>query len=162
MRSSCLIHSEEAHEGCAPRTSLGAQGALTLRWQIELLFTEWKSYANLHAFDTEKGTIAEALTWAALCAAVLKRYCAHLTPRLLHVPISTQKVAMCGRHFLPAIFRALMCCPRQLRSALRHAFEDLSKNAPRAHPKRRCHLRSLKDRPATCFREPLKTNQYSR
>jgi hypothetical protein len=27
MRSSCLIHSEEAHVGCAPRTGLGAQGA---------------------------------------------------------------------------------------------------------------------------------------
>jgi hypothetical protein len=23
-----------------------------LRWQVELLFKEWKSYANLHAFDT--------------------------------------------------------------------------------------------------------------
>jgi hypothetical protein len=108
----------------------------TLRWQIELLFKEWKSYANLRAFDTEKVTIAEGLIWAALCAAILKRYCAHLTQRLLHVPISTRKVAMCGRHFLPAIFQALMYCPRQLTSALRHAFEYLSKNAQRAHPKR--------------------------
>ena len=108
----------------------------TLRWQIELLFKEWKSYANLHAFDTEKVTIAEGLIWAALCAAILKRYCAHLTQRLLRVPISTRKVAMCGRHFLPAIFRALMHCPRQLTSALRHAVEYLSKNAQRAHPKR--------------------------
>src|SRR2546426_10171512 len=31
-----------------------------LRWQVELLFKEWKSYANLHTFDTEKETIAEA------------------------------------------------------------------------------------------------------
>ena len=108
----------------------------TLRWQIELLFKEWKSYANLHAFDTEKVNIAEGLIWAALCAAILKRYCAHLTQRLLHVPISTRKVAMCGRHFLPAIFHALMYCPRQLTSALRHAFEYLSKNAQRAHPER--------------------------
>src|SRR3989442_11780194 len=23
------------------------------RWQVELLLKEWKSYANLHAFDTE-------------------------------------------------------------------------------------------------------------
>ena len=95
-----------------------------------------KSYANLHAFDTEKVTIAEGLIWAALCAAILKRYCAHLTQRLLHVPISTRKVAMCGRHFLPAIFYALMYCLRQLTSALRNAFEYLAQNAQRAHPKR--------------------------
>ncbi len=108
----------------------------TLRWQIELLFKEWKSYANLHAFDTEKATIAEGLIWAALCAAILKRYCAHLTQRLLRVPISTRKVAMCGRHFLPPIFHALMYRPRQLDLALGHAFEYLSKNAKRAHPNR--------------------------
>jgi hypothetical protein len=27
--------------------------AYHLRWQVELLFKEWKSYANLHAFDTQ-------------------------------------------------------------------------------------------------------------
>ena len=32
-----------------------------LRWQVELLFKEWKSYANLHAFDTSKAGIAERL-----------------------------------------------------------------------------------------------------
>src|SRR5205814_6997687 len=48
-----------------------------LRWQVELLFKEWKSYANLHAFDTEKAPIAEGLIWAALTAALLKRFFAH-------------------------------------------------------------------------------------
>ncbi len=32
-----------------------------LRWQVELLFKEWKSYANLHAFDTSNASIAEGL-----------------------------------------------------------------------------------------------------
>ena len=36
-----------------------------LRWQIELLFKEWKSYANLHAFNTRNRGIAEGLIWAA-------------------------------------------------------------------------------------------------
>src|SRR5437870_9341827 len=33
------------------------------RWQVELLFKEWKSYANLHAFDTAKVAIVEGLIW---------------------------------------------------------------------------------------------------
>ncbi len=30
-----------------------------LRWHVELLLKEWKSYTNLHQFDTEKDTISE-------------------------------------------------------------------------------------------------------
>ena len=40
------------------------------RWQIELCFKEWKSYANLHKFDTANPHIAEGLIWASLCAAI--------------------------------------------------------------------------------------------
>ena len=47
------------------------------RWQIELCFKEWKSYANLHKFDTANPHIAEGLIWASLCAAILKRFLAH-------------------------------------------------------------------------------------
>ena len=43
-------------------------------YNIELLFQEWKSYANLHAFDTEKPAIVEGLIWAAIAAAALKRF----------------------------------------------------------------------------------------
>jgi hypothetical protein len=34
------------------------------RWQIELLSKEWKSYANLHKFDTANQHIAAGLIWA--------------------------------------------------------------------------------------------------
>ena len=43
------------------------------RWQIELVFKDWKSYANLHKFDTANEHIAAGLIWASLCAAVLQR-----------------------------------------------------------------------------------------
>lgn len=107
-----------------------------LRWQIELLFKEWKSHANLHAFDTANPAIAEGLIWAALCAAVVKRYCAHITQRMAGVCISTQKVAMCIHHVLIDLLRALMHKPRNLNAAVGRAIKFLSSNARRAHPKR--------------------------
>ena len=51
------------------------------RRQIELCYKEWKSYANLHKFDTANVHIAEGLIWASLCAAILKRFLAHPAAR---------------------------------------------------------------------------------
>jgi hypothetical protein len=51
-----------------------------LRWQVELVFKEWKSYANLYAFDTENENIAETLIWASLAASALKRFLVKWTP----------------------------------------------------------------------------------
>ncbi|MDD9984234.1 MAG: transposase, partial [Gammaproteobacteria bacterium] len=63
-----------------------------LRWQVELLFKEWKSYANLHAFETSNASIAEGLIWTAIAASILKRYLGQMTQALRGVEISTRKV----------------------------------------------------------------------
>src|SRR2546421_7228068 len=68
------------------------------RWQVELLFKEWKSYANLHAFDTAKVAIVEGLIWTAIAAAALKRFLAHMPQLLAEVSMSTRKVAVCAMH----------------------------------------------------------------
>lgn len=111
--------------------------AYKLRWQIELLFKEWKSYANLHTFDTTDEYIAEALIWASLAAAAVKRFLAHATEHLLQVVISTRKAAMNPAYVLPELFRALR---RGDGPWLRRAFEEilryLGANARRAHPRR--------------------------
>ncbi len=108
-----------------------------LRWQVELLFKEWKSYANLHAFDTENEHIATSLIWASLTAAALKRFLAHAAEHLLEVVISTRKAAIPSGYTLPELFRSL----RQGDGPwLRRAFDAmilyLGRNAKRAHPKR--------------------------
>jgi hypothetical protein len=107
-----------------------------LRWQAELLFKEWKSFANLHAFDTSNPHLAEGLIWAALCAAVLKRYCAHMTQSLMRAAISTQKAASCMRYVLTDIIQALLHDRRRLNGAVARTIDYLSRNARRAHPRR--------------------------
>jgi hypothetical protein len=107
-----------------------------LRWQIELLFKEWKSHANLRAFDTANPNIAEGLIWASLCAATVKRYCAHMTQRIARVAMSTRIVAKCIRHVLPDVLYDLMHRPQRLQDSVERAIEYLSRNAQRAHPKR--------------------------
>jgi hypothetical protein len=107
------------------------------RWQVELLFKEWKSYANLHAFDTEKVAIVEGLIWAAIAAAALKRFLAHMTQLLTEVPMSTRRVAMCAMHVLGDLVEALKRADvAGLYAALEAAITYLARHAQRAHPTR--------------------------
>ena len=107
------------------------------RWQVELLFKEWKSYANLHAFDTTKPAIVEGLMWAAIAAAALKRFLAYMTQLLAEVPMSTRKVAMCAVHVLGGLVRALKTGDvAGLYDALAAAITYLACHAQRAHPER--------------------------
>ena len=107
------------------------------RWQVELLFKEWKSYANLHAFDTENPTLVEGLIWTAIAAAALKRFLAHMTQLLVEVPMSTRKVAMCAMYVLGDVVEALKSGDvAELYAALEVAITYLACHARRAHPKR--------------------------
>jgi hypothetical protein len=108
-----------------------------LRWQVELLFKEWKSYTNLHKFDTEKETISEALIWASLSASAIKRFLAHAAEYLLEVVISTQKASMPSAYALPELFRALRHGDGPgYRRAFNAMMRYLGRNAKRAHPQR--------------------------
>jgi len=114
--------------------------AYTWRWQVELLLKEWKSYANLHAFDTENPAIVEGLIWAAIAAAALKRLLAHMTQLLVKVPMSTRKVAMGAVHVLGRIVEALKTGDvAGLYDALEVAITYLACHAQRAHPNRDRH-----------------------
>jgi len=123
-----------------PRRMLSArQVALVyrLRWQIELLFKEWKSYANLHEFASANPALVEGLIWASLGAAALKRSLAHASQRAGgHTPISTQITAMVGVHILYDLLRCILHGFHQLETILENIFRYLWNNAARAHPQR--------------------------
>jgi len=122
-----------------PRTTFTAHEVgkiYRLRWQIELLFKEWKSYANLHKFDTAKSPIAEGLIWASLLAATIKRAMTHAAERACGIPLSTQRAACSAKHFLDAILASILESAASLLTAIRSAFVFLAENAPRAHLKR--------------------------
>jgi hypothetical protein len=105
------------------------------RWQIELLFKEWKSYANLHKFDTANEHIAAGLIWASLCAAVLKRFLAHAAELVGGAPISTRRVAMCSGHIIDELVAALLAC-LSIAAAFRDGLAYLLANARRSNPAR--------------------------
>ena len=104
---------------------------------MELLCKEWKSYANLHAFDTAHPALVEGLIWVAIAAAALKRFLAHMSQLLAEVPMSTRKVAMCAMHVLGDLIEALKRGDvAGLYAALEAAITSLAFHAQRAHPKR--------------------------
>jgi len=108
-----------------------------LRWQVELMFKEWKSHANLHEFDSAKPALVEGLIWASLCAAALKRSLAHAAQRSgSPAPMSTQVTAMCGPHILPDLLRCALRQFRRLDSIIEKILRYLWDNALRAHPER--------------------------
>ncbi len=107
-----------------------------LRWQIELYFKELKSYANLHRFVTTKPHIAEGLIWAALCAAMLKRFIAVACQHAAGVPISTRRVATLGKAIFAVVRKAVTSRLPTLETELTNLFDYLSRNARRSNPKR--------------------------
>ena len=65
-----------------------------LRWQIELLFKEWKSWNNLKIFSTRKKDIMEGLIWASLLSMLIKRSIAFSVESLNKVEVSTIMIAI--------------------------------------------------------------------
>jgi Transposase DDE domain len=107
-----------------------------LRWQVEHVFKDYKSYANLHGFCTGKAPIAEGLVWASLAAAFLKRFLTHTTQAAFaKAETSTRRAASCLVYHFPRLIQVLIS-GRGVLSALRELATFLNSNARRAHPRR--------------------------
>ena len=94
-------HSDPGHPDAVDRSGGVVRGS-----------KEWKSCANLHAFDTGNAGIAEGWIWMAIAASMLKRYVGQMTRALRGMEISTRKVTMRAHHGLVDVFRVPACGPK--------------------------------------------------
>jgi Transposase DDE domain len=118
-----------------PDFSAEAIGQLyRLRWQVELLFKDLKSYSNLRALQSENSDIVEGFIWASLCAAFMKRALAHFAQLALARPISARLAAMSGPQLLPLV--AAWARGGFRPSLLRNIVFFIAHNALPTHPER--------------------------
>jgi hypothetical protein len=114
-----------------------------LRWQVELLFKELKSYCNLSTFSTENEHIVRTLIWSSLLVMLLKRYMALATSALYNVAISTQKAQRSASSWIHYWIRALKG-EITTEYAMEHIVSFLNISARRANPKRDSGSLSMK------------------
>jgi hypothetical protein len=129
-----------------------------LRWQIELVFKDWKSDANLHALQSQDRHIVEGFIWASLCASFLKRSLAHWTQRLCRRPISTRLASMAGPQILALCIEWLVS--GLARARLERLLAFISANAIPTHPERRARAPAAKIGLVSTLR-PLRLNSFS-
>jgi hypothetical protein len=98
-----------------------------LRWQIELLFKELKSYCNLKKFSKSNKDIVSTLIYASFIAVLLKRLMAYSTEALKSVWISTSWLSLLVVHVSQGL---------PVMAALTESIDTIAKLCERAHPKR--------------------------
>jgi hypothetical protein len=106
-----------------------------LRWQIELLFKELKSYCNLKKFSTSNEDIVSTLIYASFITVLLKRLMAYSTEALKSVWISTQKTARTASSWL-SLLVVHVSQGLPIIAALTECIDTIAKLCERAHPKR--------------------------
>lgn len=110
--------------------------AYRLRWQVELIFKEWKSYANLRRFLTANEQITEGLMWASIATALLKRFVAKAAQLVGKVAVSTLKAARRLPAILPKLIAGVLAGLESAEVAFVHAIEALMRRSKRSNTKR--------------------------
>ena len=129
-----------------PREQFSAQDIqqyYALRWQVELLFKELKSYCSLSTFSTENQHIVRTLIWSSILVMLLKRYMAMATSALYGVAVSTQKAQRSAISWMHYWISALKG-ERPIEYAIEHITSFLNLSARRANPKRDSGSLSMK------------------
>ena len=109
----------------------------SLRWQIELLFKEWKSYNHLKTIGTAQAHLIKTLIWASVLCALLKRFVTYSVMGICQVYLSTQKAARSAQDWLPGLLTDIFTSNiATAEDALADTAKYLAKHARRANMKR--------------------------
>ncbi len=113
-----------------PRAAWSAEQVMSLyrcRWQVELLFKEWKSHNRLKGFVTGEKAIAEGLVWTSLLSLVMKRRVAQsvMTGKLSMLKASKNSTTWWLPLFEAVAHRALT----EIRERLEWAADSLARSA---------------------------------
>lgn len=123
-----------------PRSAYPAESIVKLyglRWQIELLFKEWKSYCNLRKFNTRKASMMEGLIWGSLLALLVKRRIGFSIQKIKGIAISSFMVAKNTQGWFYKLMESIIHYDhKELKQVWQWAIYYLSKYAKRAHPDR--------------------------
>lgn len=107
-----------------------------LRWQIELLFKECKSYTQLQKFQTADRHIAEGLIWASLAALLLRRFLAFSAHEFRGSRSAPFVAATAGWIFLRDLGRAALRSRGRFRNAIEDTLLFLLNHAARTNRQR--------------------------
>ena len=105
-----------------------------LRWQVELLFREFKSHAGLTRWNTRSASLTRALIWLSVITVTVKRFVAHQSGSVERIA-STLTASRVLESRLPLLLTSLSQ-GRSLRSEFESLLKFLRENASRAHPER--------------------------
>lgn len=110
--------------------------AYRLRWQIELIFKEIKSYSGWHRFNSKSATLVFSLILMSFIVVTLKRYLAHAAQANLFAAgsieeISTHKAMKSGTSLFGDVIKSLMNAGKSLVSCIKQLLSFWEKNAKR-------------------------------
>jgi len=121
-----------------PRDSVPADdivGLYRLRWQIELLFKELKSYCNLKKFSTGNKHLVKTLIYASFITVLLKRLLSFSTEQLKSLWISSHKTARTASDWLKLLTQGI-ARREEIVDVLSEVIDIIGRLCQRAHPKR--------------------------
>jgi hypothetical protein len=119
-----------------PRTEFSCDDIAKLyriRWQIELLFKEWKSHNNLKGLVTRQPHLVKGLIWASLLSLLVKRFIGRVAQQRHNVRLSMQKVAKATQGWFEPILKSLANKNyRRLKQQVEWAIQFIAENCKRA------------------------------